>query len=214
MVAASPSTVVCPGCGALGPVTLPSFVDVGADPSQKELLTSGKLLAFTCPHCSRVTRIAHPLLYVDPARGLAVQLLPEGDFDGAAALTKLAAVTIRETRLVRDGNALIEKVRVFEAGLDDRVIEVQKAMMALGSAEYKSAPLYLERVEEMGTLLFVIVTAKGPMATRRPREEYGAIAADLAARGSLGDAAPFARIDRGYALDWLGEVAAPPLPSR
>ncbi len=201
--------VVCPGCGAPGPMTLLSKVDVTLDPALKERLLRGRLSVFTCAKCGREARIAHAVLYADPARGLFLQLVPEGPFDAPAALARLGAGTPRVSRLVRDGNALIEKVRIDDASLDDRVVEVEKLLLALSHEEYASCPWYFERVDEKGDLLFTIVTAKGPHATRRPRAEYDAVATDLQRRGGLAEAPPFAVIDRAFAHEQLARPETP-----
>jgi hypothetical protein len=198
--------VVCPGCAKPGQITVHTSVDVTADPTLKERLVRGRLSVFTCASCGREARIVHPLLYRDTARDLVVQLDPEGTLDVASLTANLGEARPRVCRLVRDGNALIEKVRIDDAGLDDRVVEVMKLLLQVSHAEHMNAPWYFERAEEAekgAALLFTIVTAKGPLATRRPRAEYDALAADLARRGALGPCAPFAQVDRDFARQWL-----------
>jgi CpXC protein len=206
-------TVVCPGCAKPGQVTLFTSVDVAAEPELKERLARGRLSVFTCANCGREARIVHPLLYKDPSRELVVQLDPEGTIGVESLVRGLGEARPRVTRVVRDGNALIEKVRIDDAGLDDRVVEVMKLLLQVSHAEHMNAPWYFERTDEAvkgGGLLFTIVTAKAPLATRRPRAEYDALAKDLETRGALAPLAPFATIDRAWARQWLGE--APPAP--
>ncbi len=202
-------TVVCPGCATPGPMRLYSQLDAALEPALKEELLRGRLSVFACPKCGRASRIVHPLLYVDASRELLVQLDPEGTVDVAALAAKLPAdggARARVSRVVRDGNALIEKVRIHDAGLDDRVMEVWKLLLAVTHAEYAGVPWYFERAESADAaapLLFTIVTAKGPHGTRRPRAEYEALSADLARRGALAPGEAFAKVDRDFARTWL-----------
>ncbi len=215
-------TVVCPGCAKPGQLRLTTSLDVTAEPSKKEQLLRGRLSTFTCAHCGREARIVHPLLYKDTAQGLVVQLDPEGTLDVTSLVARLGEPRPRVSRLVRDGNALIEKVRIHDASLDDRVVEVMKLLLAVSHAEHMNAPWYFERAEDANksnkgpALLFTIVTAKGPLATRRPRAEYDALAADLESRGALASTSaageadePFAIIDRDYARQWLAQPSPP-----
>ena len=206
-------TVVCPGCAKPGQVTLYTSVDVTAEPDLKARLATGRLSVFQCAKCGRQARIAHPLLYKDTAKELVVQLDPEGTLEVESVIRALGDMRPRVSLLVRDGNALIEKVRIDDAGLDDRVVEVMKLLLQVSHAEHMNAPWYFERTEEAakgGGLLFTIVTAKAPLATRRPRAEYDALATDLEKRGALALLPPFATIDRAWARQWLGEPAASP----
>jgi hypothetical protein len=209
-------TVICPGCGAPGSVVLHSSIDATKEPALKESLLRGALSVFTCGKCGRKARIAHSLLYTDAAQGLVLQLDPEDTFDAAAALAllgKLPGGEPRVSRVVRDGNALIEKVRLRDHDLDDRVVEVMKLLLALAHKEFMGFPWYFERTEADGALVFVIMTAKGPHGTRRPRAEYDALAADMEKAGALGSAGPFARIGRDFAQEWLSRPVPGPAPA-
>ena len=200
-------SVICPGCGAPGTVVLHSSLDAAKEPALKERLLAGELSVFTCGKCGRKARIAHSLLYADTAQGLFLQLDPEDTFDSAAALALLGTVTPRVSRVVRDGNALIEKVRLADHGLDDRVVEVMKLLLAVAHKEYMGFPWYFERAEADGALVFVIVTPKGPRGTRRPRAEYDALAANMEQAGAFASPGPFAKIGRDFAQEWLSRPA-------
>ncbi len=127
-------TLPCPRCNTPSPFTIWESVNVTLDPELKEQLLSRELFRFTCPACQETSELVYPLLYHDQQRKLMVWLLlpdenDEISLDQAsleAAKTALQGYTLR---LVATANALIEKILIFDAGLDDRVIELMKAML-------------------------------------------------------------------------------------
>lgn len=200
-------SVVCPACGVPGRVTLHASVNVTVSPELKERLLAGTLSVFSCASCGKKARVAHPVLYHDMDRALLVQLDPQGTFDGADAARVIGdeSMSRTRTRVVRDGNALIEKVRIDDAELDDRVIEVMKLLLAVVHPAYLEYPWYFERIEPDG-LLFTILTPKGPMASRRPRAEYDKLEGDLRRRGILDQALPpFAEVGGERAREWMSK---------
>ena len=112
-------TTQCARCGAEHTVEVPQSVNASADPERKEQVRSGALFTWTCPYCGTVGLLRFPFLYHDPAEHLMLVLtdaplgaegLPEG-YTG---------------RLVRSAGDLIEKIKIFDAGLDDITIEMCK----------------------------------------------------------------------------------------
>ncbi len=187
------TTVACPACSAPGKVTLHSTIQVATEPDLKDALLAGKLSVFTCEKCGQRARIAHPMLYADNARNFFVQLDPEGTIDLGSIEKKP-----RLSRRVRESNSLIEKIRIEDAGLDDRVIELWKLLLGDVDLQYTGMPWFFERIEG-DSIHFTLVTPKGPLATKRPRAEYDKLAAEMKERGALLIDEAFATIDRTYA---------------
>lgn len=152
-------------------------------------------------------RMAHPLLYADTGRDFFVQLDPEGALEPSRVETGSRGPVAghRVSRLVRDGNALIEKIRIDDAGLDDRVVEVLKVVLAAVHPNYAGFPWYFEQLAQAPSggapqLQFTILSPQGPLATRRPKTEYDLLATDMGRRGLLGSERPFVTIDHDYAM--------------
>lgn len=110
---------ICSKCGRQHELDVLSAVNVARTPSLKAKVVSGELFKWVCPDCGTVNLIKYPFLYHDPAGSLIIVLtdaqvsadsLPEG-YTG---------------RLVRSVGELVEKVKIFDAGLDDIVIELCK----------------------------------------------------------------------------------------
>ncbi len=109
----------CTRCGAAFEADVPQSVNVAKDPDLKEKVRSGALFTWTCPRCGAPNLLSVPFLYHDPdahlmlvlsTAPLAAEGLPEG-------------YTGRQVRSVGD---LVEKIKIFDAGLDDLTAELCK----------------------------------------------------------------------------------------
>ena len=110
---------ICRNCGNAQQLEFISSVNTHHNPELKEEVMSGRHFTWECPHCGSRNIISRPFLYHDPDQRLMILLtdlplrsdeLPEG-YNG---------------RLVKSVGELMEKIKIFEAGLDDVVIEICK----------------------------------------------------------------------------------------
>ena len=111
--------VICRGCGKPHEVEYTGSVNVSANPELKEKVRSGEMFLWTCPDCGCVNLLNLPFLYHDPDGKLMILL----------AQTPLRSENLPEGytgRLVRSVGELVEKINIFDAGLDDVVIEMCK----------------------------------------------------------------------------------------
>lgn len=109
----------CTKCGAEYSAEVPQSVNAASSPELKEQVRSGALFTWTCPHCGTANLLKFPFLYHDPAEHLMLVLTDapvnaEGVPEGYTG------------RQVRSVGELIEKIKIFDAGLDDLVIELCK----------------------------------------------------------------------------------------
>jgi len=107
----------CDKCGTPYEAEAFQTINVADTPELKARVISGELFIGTCPSCGGRKLISYPLIYRDPSEKLllclsARNINAEG-FDGTA-------------RRVRDVGSLIEKIKIFDAGLDDVVVELVK----------------------------------------------------------------------------------------
>lgn len=120
--------LVCPHCGVSNPVTVWASVNPTVDPQLKEELLRGDLTTYVCNGCTRRNSLLFELLYHDMAKELLIWLVPDGiqsKEPRALALLEIFGGDYTR-RLVRTVHKLTEKVRCFDAGLDDRVLELVK----------------------------------------------------------------------------------------
>ena len=109
----------CTKCGAEYSAEVPQSVNAATSPELKEQVRSGALFTWTCPHCGTANLLTVPFLYHDPAEHLMLVLTQ----------APLGAEGVPEGyigRQVRSVGELIEKIKIFDAGLDDLVIELCK----------------------------------------------------------------------------------------
>ena len=127
---------------------------------------------------------------------------------GAEHWAQLEAIT---TRVVTTPNALNEKIKLFEAGLDDRAMECLKMRLLVQHAEQFRGELYFNEVRADGALALIQLTAG--------KQEGYAIPADfwkshLGVLGPLGplNAERWPVVDLGYAKRLYEALAAKQQP--
>ena len=94
------------------------LINVREHPELKASVISGELFLQTCPQCGRRHLVTWPLVYLDPDEMVLVMLS-----DKPMSLADTGGYTARLVSRVGD---LIEKVKIFDAGLDDKAIEMCK----------------------------------------------------------------------------------------
>ncbi len=94
-------------------------VNALVSPELKERVKSGEHFVWTCPHCGCVNLLRRPFLYNDPQERVMI-LLTDADL-------KVDGLPEGYTgRVVSTTGELIEKIKIFDAGLDDIVMEMCK----------------------------------------------------------------------------------------
>jgi len=108
--------VRCSRCGAAYEVQAWRLVDGAADPDLKEAVKNGSLFVRECPECGQRVLLSFPMVYRDEhlLACLSDRRLEVEGLDGV------------QGRLVPDVGSLIEKVKIFDAGLDDVPMEFCK----------------------------------------------------------------------------------------
>ncbi len=135
--------IVCPECGHEQEIHVIPSVNVTLDPDMREKVLSGEIFLFTCEKCGFSGFAGYPFIYEDKetAGGFLIYLEP-GCIDREVGIAGDVADQIllqnMTMRLVTTVPELKEKIFVFEAGLDDRVLELFK-MFALSKMESDDA---------------------------------------------------------------------------
>jgi hypothetical protein len=215
------TTVNCPHCGHSQDFSTWPSLNVSLDPDEKPRLLSGELHRFTCGKCASQTQVSYPLLYHDMERKLMIYDLEEGDTpeelpDGI--LGGLLGV-MRETytfRQVHSRNELVEKIRIADAGLDDRVVEVFKIILRGQNSEVSEGDLYFSYIHaapnEDGVIGFYWLGDDGgkevamPLATYRAYETH---LGNLVAANSQ-PVGQWQRVDLAYAADLIARQSRSP----
>lgn len=196
--------VHCPACDRPAECRLVQSINTRADAAAKQRLLAGELNVLDCP-CGRRSQLAATVLFHDPDASYWCQVCPGGEqalAEGEAAF-RVAGATGTQ-RLVPSLNALVEKVKLLDAGLDDWAIEMVKVLL-LASREERDLErvLLFDRVDH-DTIDWVLFEDAGARAMTSPFAVYTKLAARSQARP-----APLDRqIDRAWAIDAVRTMIA------
>ena len=104
------------------------------DPEIKEKVLNQSIFLYTCPNCGETFRLNYPTLYHQMEDLIMIYLVPESEvektyemFHGENALADFRTEKYLN-RIVTSANQLIEKIQIFDAGKDDRIIELVKLL--------------------------------------------------------------------------------------
>lgn len=116
--------VVCM-CDKEFEVDVPECVDLDENTEVLESIKNGDFMAHTCPACAKLLKPEFPLRLLGRSLGLDVFFIPE--LHRYAYLNDKLDYAVQKTKRVVIGyHELVEKISIFEAGLDDRIIEIMK----------------------------------------------------------------------------------------
>lgn len=130
----------CPACKKEVEVEAFSNINVTLNPELKEKLFSGELFVHECPYCQAKSQVMYSFIYHDMVNKILISFgdeaehveeliqnlqseLSEEDFDLKQFMQEY------RVRSVKNINDLFEKIYLFEAELDDRVIELCKLLI-------------------------------------------------------------------------------------
>ncbi len=148
----------CPHCGEEQTAELYDAINIREAPDLKLRLLRNEVNHVVCPGCAYAFRVDKPLLYSDPARQLLIYLIPlqgrnqaEGRREFTESLERLnqilpEGVTAPEVHLVFTRTELVERIFLFDAGLNERLIEYIKYLI------YSKNPAKLDPAQKI--LLF------------------------------------------------------------
>ena len=131
-------TFTCSRCGRPHNMAIFPRIQVAEHPEWKDAVKDGSLFVWECPHCGQRNLAAWQTLYHDPEARLMVWLAPEGSVSEAQADAVNASVAELKDYVLRrvdDVGSLIEKVNIFDQGLDDAVVELCKHVAKLELTE-------------------------------------------------------------------------------
>ena len=131
MTKVSTEELVCPECDLEQLFTVYDSVNVSLNSDYKERLINGELTVFTCDACGYQVEMVYPILYHDMENKLMIYIDPDGqlDLNGIENKQFMFGTLLDESyryRIVSTREELVEKIFIFEAGLDDKPLEMLK----------------------------------------------------------------------------------------
>jgi hypothetical protein len=197
--------VRCPACAREQDVQLVQAVNAAKDVAVKKRLLAGELNVLEC-ECGKRTPLAANVVFHDPAKDLFIRVVPGGDDKAmaeAAAQFRAAGVTGVQ-RLVPSLNALIEKVKIFDAGLEDWAIEMTKVLLLSTTGTLDVVLLFAIADEHVLRWVRFDAYGRSPEPVASPRDAYERIASREASRPAPDEY----QIDRAWAVEAVRAMIA------
>lgn len=219
----TPGTVLCHRCGGRFPAQLWTGLHATTARGVRDEVLADTFHRFDCPHCGDSVRVEPTMLYTDFERHHWIAVLPDEAIRHRSELVRLvdegfhrnmevhcppmvkqwAPLFLR--RVVFGLQSLRDKLIAFDAGLDDRVLELFKLQLLRGAGPVRQdTRLWLDAVE-----------AERLVFCRIEREE--GVGMDLVRRFAVPRVAYEALVDRptphleGAVVDWRAPMQ-PDLP--
>ncbi len=171
-------SVRCPRCGVEQNATLVQSINTRDHPEDKDALLRGELDVLTC-ECGKRTVLAANLLFHDPDADYYCQVAPGGAQAVATAIDAFRANPSGRQRVVPSLDALVEKVKILDAGLDDRAIELAKVLLlaSLGAGGLDRVLLFSALEADVVRWILFDATGTDPQPVASPRAAYDRLAA-------------------------------------
>jgi len=158
--------VTCPSCHHEGDFELWDSINTALDPEMKEKVLNQSIFLYTCPSCGETFRLNYSTLYHQMEDLVMIYLVPESEvektyemFYGENALADYRTEKYLY-RIVTSANQLVEKIQIFDAGKDDRVMELVK-LLATDSILKNDPDIEFDElrfaVDDDGTNILVII---------------------------------------------------------
>lgn len=208
--------VKCPKCGQMSEVTVWNSITVSDSGDLKQDLLSGKINMFRCPSCSYSALMPTPMLYHDENKKLMISFSPCNDevlkhqlFDNVQKSSKesgeLEKLEGYNLRFVADYNELLEKILIFDNGMNDKTIEVLKLMILSQDIEKAERRTCRFGKIENNVLEFMIYdTIENQTYTSQvPKETYDTIDLQLKQSGVKPYSFGWEMVDPSYATRLL-----------
>ena len=198
------TTVQCPICDRASECALVQSINARTEPEAKARLLAGELNVLACA-CGRLSQLAVTVLFHDPDAAYWCQVCPGGDIamaEGEAAFR--SAGTGGTQRLVPSQNALIEKVKLLDAQLEDWAIEMNKVLLLASRADRDLERVLLFDRADDARVHWVMFDDDGMHAMASPRAAYVRLVSRTAGRPTSREY----RIDRAWAIDAVRTMIA------
>ena len=150
----------CMKCDEVYDIETFDSVNVTLDPDLKDKVSSGDIFYKECPHCHNTYMLEYPCLYHDMERKFMVWLMKE-EID--ANIKNMYTQVFNEQkqltlRRCEDIKSFLEKIEIFNNGLDDRAIEIK--IIQIDSQSSRSADELLQRSKQSGDLYDIVENLK------------------------------------------------------
>jgi hypothetical protein len=166
----------CPFCHQDVPFILHHSINVGIHPEHRAKVLDSTLFRYQCPHCKQTDEVCYPTLYHDPENEIMIQVLwREEDFGQPMDKELQSLIEVMGQKNYRRREVfgyceLVEKIRIFDARLDDFAISLLKTLYKIQNQEMQlffhektDEGFVLYSSKEMNCCLNALILMKVPM---------------------------------------------------
>ena len=158
--------VTCPSCHHEGNFELWDSINTALNPEMKEKVLNQSIFLYTCPSCGKTFRLDYSILYHQMEDLIMIYLVSESEvaetydlFYGEHTMADFRTEKYLN-RIVTSANQLVEKIQIFDAGKDDRIMELVK-LLATDSILKNNPDIEFDElrfaVDDDGTNILVII---------------------------------------------------------
>ena len=215
----SKQMIKCPGCSNVSEVNVWSLITVEDSLDLKEELLKGNINIFKCPECSKKALIPTPLLYHDKEKKLLISFTPCNSDAEKQKLFLEIKKTSKESnelenfkdynlRFVTSYDEILEKILIFDNGLQDKVCEVLKVLILMQEPEKADERIAVFGKKENEELEFLIRDNKEGMfyTSKIPLSSYETVKEQLRQSGVKYKSFDWEIIDNNYGASLLRGV--------
>lgn len=199
--------IICPQCGESQKYRLYAGVNAQEHPELKRKILDESLFDWGCRRCNYVAAMAYPFLYLDPAAGYVISMVPMGSDESVEPTPEIKDLVKRGVKNLAE---LKEKILIFDAGFDDVAVElVKNALCEIIKKSYQVGRVHAyfsrfnEEDDEMEFAIFL---------PRKPEPVYHSTKLDVYKQSQevlraldFVDPAGFARVDAKLARQVIKE---------
>ncbi len=149
--------VTCPSCQRDGEFKRYETINITQAPALREEIMNRNIFTYICPHCGEKIVVSYDCVYLDTENKHCIALI------ASDIPHNIEGVSVKEytVRIVHSVNDFIEKIALFEDGIDDRVCELCKLFLGESYEEQNNAELlaayYSGRDTENDNLHFFLI---------------------------------------------------------
>ena len=201
----------CPNCNTSGTMTIDSIVRVSRNLDAKAHILCGEYFEWECPQCGKRYLFDDVFLYYDDTKGFMVYYVPGFKNNSLPVPTLIRTKdgfdwrdsTLRVTARFLD---LAEKIRIFDAGLDDRVIEAVKFFCYVNyeNAKQPVRDILFEELGDDDTLFFSVYQDTDCIGLPVPMNAYTQTQSNLSGLFNAPPEDVFILVDQQWLTGMLG----------
>lgn len=147
--------VRCRNCGHIGKINIWDSINVDSESKTKEEVKSLEFFKYTCPKCKESFQIEYLTVYNDTKNHFMIYYVPEEDIKVVDKIKEMVLPKKSEekARIVFNKNDLLEKIAIFEARLNDVLIDLIKPFVISkvvedGIDKEKAEVVYFSKYED------------------------------------------------------------------